>query len=503
MKRRVGVLELLAAAASQGAVDHLHRFFFTRQAAGVMPQVVSAWARRQGHATFYATWYGAGRAEKLLPDDLDVVFIACHSPGSLVAYALASIYRARGVHTVLGGPHAASFPADAERFFDTVVESCDETVIARLIDDPSAHRGIIATGAALDALPTVEEREPEIRRSAMLGGRPFFATTVPLLSSLGCPYRCDFCIDATRRWTLLPAGDLEGDLEFLESRYPGVRLVFHDPNFAVRFDEVMEVLATRPPQHRLPYAMQASLSILTPQRLPRLAETGCVYTAPSLETFSDYAEKSGIAPAPATERLGKMIGHLQAIADHVPGIQVNLIFGLDQDGDGREHLELSLALMRAVPFALITATIAMPYGGTELHQRLRREGRLLTSLPPAFYYLPDMAFLRPSGDHPEALYDRLIRAFEVMTSREILLARARSSLPLGLKVLHNARALEARRMLKRLRVVRRRLDTDNELRAFFHGAHGRLPDWYRQRARRRLGPYARLLAPDWLRAVQG
>ena len=48
----------------------------TKQYASVTPQAISVWCRRRGHETFYATYCGAGDPRRLLPRDLDVVFIA-------------------------------------------------------------------------------------------------------------------------------------------------------------------------------------------------------------------------------------------------------------------------------------------------------------------------------------------------------------------------------------------------------------------------------------------
>lgn len=499
MKRlRVGVLELLVPYASRGVLERGARMLLAKQSASVMPQAIAAWARRAGHAVRYAAWYGQEPPERLLPPrEIDVLLLACHSRASLVAYALAALYRRERVVTVIGGPHASAFPRDAGRHFDTVVDQCDEPLLRDVLADPRAHRGFVTTTRPLAEIPGVEERLPEIRTSAFLGSRPFFATTIPMLASAGCPYTCDFCIDAAKDYTLFPLDGLRHDLAFLERRYPGVRLVFHDPNFAVRFDRVLSVLEERPETARHPYAMQATLSVLTRQRLPRLAATRCVYVAPSLESFNDYGAKAGVGRATGRAKLTQVIDHLLAIHEHVPGVQVNVIFGLDQDGDGALHLALFEDLVRALPFALITATIAMPYGGTVLHERLKREGRLLTALPPAFYYVPHLASLPRDGD-ARGLVDRLHRAFSIMTEGETLRARWRSRLPRPLALLHNIRALEARRTRDVLAAMRSRLQDDPQMRAFHAGRTLDLPDYYKRLARTWLGRHAELVPDDAL-----
>src|SRR5215210_470188 len=102
---RVGVLEILALPSRRPA-EQLYHVLISKQFASITPQAVSVWCRRQGHATFYATYYGLGDPYRALPADLDVVFISCYTQASPLAYALAKLHRAAGVRTVLGGPHA-------------------------------------------------------------------------------------------------------------------------------------------------------------------------------------------------------------------------------------------------------------------------------------------------------------------------------------------------------------------------------------------------------------
>ena len=99
----------------------------------LMPQVVAAWCRRLGHRVHYATYYGQADPARLLPDDLDVVFLSAATQASGLAYALARRYRRGGTRTVLGGPHAKCFPADALRFFDIVVPSLRHSLGSGLV----------------------------------------------------------------------------------------------------------------------------------------------------------------------------------------------------------------------------------------------------------------------------------------------------------------------------------------------------------------------------------
>ena len=191
---RVGVLEILALP-SRHPADNLYHLLIARQFASITPQAISVWCRRLGHETFYATYNGRGEPHRLLPSELDVVFIASYTQASPIAYALGRLYGTAGVLTVIGGPHATAFPVDCLRFFDIVVKECDEILIGEILAGHVDPGSLVSSNRPFRDVPSVEERMPEIRASAFFHGRRHALATIPMLASVGCPYRCNFCSD--------------------------------------------------------------------------------------------------------------------------------------------------------------------------------------------------------------------------------------------------------------------------------------------------------------------
>ena len=381
---RVGILDILALPA-RNAAENFYRVFLTKQFASVTPQAISVWCRRQGHTTFYATYYGVGQAHKLLPSDLDVVFISCYSQASPLAYALASLYRKAGTTTVLGGPHAKAFPLDCLRFFDLVVRECDERLIADVLGGQFDPGSVISSEHPFDDLPTVEERLPEIRASAFFFdrlGSPL--TIVPMLASVGCPYSCNFCIDFDNPYRALPRDRLAADLRFLAAKMPGQMIAFHDPNFAVKFDEMFEVLEAVPPANRAPYLMESSLTILRGDRLRRLKDTNCVFVAPGVESWTDYSNKAGVGRQAGSEKVNRVIEQFRQLHENVKYLQANFIFGLDTDA-GDTPIELTKQFMDGTPFAWPAINIPVPFGGTPLYDEFMRTDRILQTMQFGFY----------------------------------------------------------------------------------------------------------------------
>ena len=181
-----------------------------------------------------------------------------------MAYALSRFYQQRGCLTVLGGPHAHSFPEDAERFFDVIVGACNEELIREiLVDRP---RGVELSSEPPKHFPTVQERMEDIRNALFYRGYPLLASTIPLYASVGCPYTCDFCIDYDSRYRTLDVSTLEEDLRFINAHYPNVTIAFHDANFGVRFDETLSVLEKV--NNRTRYGVGLTMSVLSnPERV--------------------------------------------------------------------------------------------------------------------------------------------------------------------------------------------------------------------------------------------
>ena len=333
---------------------------------------------------------------------------------------------------------------------------------------------------------------PEIRASAFVRGRrPFFATMVPLLASLGCPYRCDFCTDWNTPYRLLPLERLRADLLYLAERWPGVMVAFHDPNFAVRFDAVLDVIEAVPPARRSPYIMEASLSILRGARVPRLGATRCISVAPGVESWEDYSEKSGIGRTTGHEKVERLVEHFTLLHAHVPYLQANFLFGLDVD-QGDEPVALTKEFMTRTPFVWPVVNIPYPFGGTPLSTRYR-EDRVLAAMPFSFYYSPYLVTTLRHYD-PITYYRKLIEIFSHFTAPAMLARRlAATSHPL-VRLAHVVRTQVKRARLRAFRRLCDALVSDGAVRAFHEGRSRALPELYHREFERMLGPYATLIS---------
>jgi radical SAM superfamily enzyme YgiQ (UPF0313 family) len=489
--RRVGILDLLNDSAPRGW-DRVYASHFRRQFVSITPQAISVWCRQLGHRVFYASYYGQNPPHTLLPADLDVLFIGSYTKASALAYALAKLFRRQGALTVIGGPHARCFPEDCLRFFDLVVGDCDRSLVDDILLGHFDPPAVISSGRPLADVPSVEERLPEIVASSLCSGKRSFWKAVPLIASVGCPYTCDFCVDWNNAYLRLPSERLAADLRYLSEHHPGVLVAYHDPNFGVQFDRTMDAIETLPESRRNPYVMESSLSVLKESRLERLRRTRCVYVAAGVESWADYSNKAGAGATRGEQKLSKITEHFQLLRRYIEGFQANFVFGTDVDR-GREPLELTKEFVRRLPFVWPGVNIPTPFGRTPLFQNLLAEGRILRSMPFAFYYNPYLTFI-PAHYQPAEYYRNLMELFSVMTAPRVWIRRLTSGAHPLVKFIHSVQSFGVLHELGEMRRIKKLLESDSTFRAFHEGRSAKLPEFYHHRFEARLGPYAELIS---------
>jgi hypothetical protein len=175
----------------------------------------------------------------------------------------------------------------------------------------------------------------------------------------------------------------------------------------------------------------------------------------------------------------------------VPYLQANFVFGLDGD-QGDEPVALTKEFMRRTPVVWPVVNIPHPFGATPLFERYRRSGRILTTLPFAFYYSPYTATTFRHYD-PVAYYRKLVELFEYFTSPAMLARRLVSTSRPLVRAAHVVRTAVKRRKLRVLRGLLAMLESDRQFRTFHEGETTVLPEFYHHEFERMLGRYAELV----------
>ena len=490
---RIGILDILTLP-TQNVIRRFYHLMITKQYASITPQAIAVWSRQLGHETFYAAYYGWGRPERALPDDLDILFIACFTQASPLAYALAKLYRRKGVMTVIGGAHAKSFPQDCIRFFDLVVKYCDKNLIADILKGHFKPGSFISSTQAFSDLPSVEERMPEIKASAFwCGKKPLLSTAIPMQASIGCPYSCNFCIDWSVPYQLYSTEHLATDLHYLAKNFPGTLIVFQDPNFGIGFDKIFDVFKSIPPGSRNPYLVQTSITALRQKdQIEQLKKTNCIFVGAGIESWTAYSNKTAAGHKTGREKMKQIVEDIHHFHESIPYIQTNFIFGLDTD-EGDEPFELTKQFINQAPMAWPTVSIPFPFGGTPLFKEQLANNRILKNVPFGFYYNPYLVTTLKNYT-PLEFYTKMADMLSYITSKTVFKKRLNSTSDWKGKSVHWVRTMGAKPRANEYRRIVERLRIDHVFRAFLEGESEIPPDFYHEEYEKMLGPYAKLLS---------
>lgn len=298
--------------------------------------------------------------------DCDLVGLSCMTSNAPRAYALAEEFRRRGRTVVLGGVHPTVLPEEGLRHADAVVVGEAEGVWPELLEDFAKGR---LQRIYHNPHPPLEQYVPIRCHQGLKKG---LFRIIPVMTTRGCPYDCDFCCVHDIYGPRVRHVPVENVVRYLiESG--GKRFMFLDDNIVGDLRYARDLFRAIKPL-RIKWVGQASLSFaLDKESLKLAADSGCGGLFFGLESVSE-------------SRLGKMrksfrtIKELERAIREIMGhgiiMMASVIFGFDEDTDDTfgETLEfLNRNRVGSAAFNILT-----PYPGTRTYRQLKGENRLLT-----------------------------------------------------------------------------------------------------------------------------
>ena len=282
-------------------------------------------------------------------------------------YELARHFRGRGIPVIMGGPHVTLVPDDAAPHADSIVVGYAEDSWPELLRDFAAGR----LRRRYDQRPDLSLAGRPFPRRDLLPARRFLTTNV-FEATRGCIHNCEFCVVPSawgRKPYQKPVADVIADI-----RQHGARkLIFVDLNLIADREHAMKLFAGLEPLQVEWYGLS---TVLIADDLPLLdaaARSGCRGLLVGFETL-DKSNLRGLSKVfNRPTQYAQVVERLHARRIAVYGC---FVFGFDHDTPdvfletARFAVEAGIDLPR---FAIST-----PFPGTALHQRLAREGRILT-----------------------------------------------------------------------------------------------------------------------------
>ncbi|AFD05653.1 B12-binding domain-containing radical SAM protein [Solitalea canadensis] len=485
-KLKIGVIDLV----SKGPNNTLWARIMHANMASIMPQVVATWCEQEGHDVKLICYTGTEDLRKELPQGMDLIFICAFTQAALLSYALSNYFRNQGIVTVLGGPHSRSYPDDACKYFDYVTGFTHKSTIVQILNNCTPQRPLgkyLSEANQPASLPGVVERWRFIEST--LKKAPFLKI-VPMIGSVGCPYTCPFCIDATVPYQALDFETLKNDLRFLLTKFKKPLIVWHDPNFGVRFESYMDAIASVAPPKSFEFIAESSLSILTEDHLKVMQQNGFNAMLPGIESWYELGNKSRTSHNCGEEKLLKISAHVNMIFRYIPYLQANFVLGLDSD-EGNEPFELTKRFVDLSPAAFPGYSLLSAFGeSAPLNLEYQKTNRVL---PFPFHFLNNHLAMNVKPKNYEWIdfYNKVIDLTEYSFSKKAIYRRIKATPSFTSKWMNLMRAIssEGWGRLRFYREVRKNLIENKPFRQYFEGETTVLPQFYINIIKKDLGEW--------------
>jgi radical SAM superfamily enzyme YgiQ (UPF0313 family) len=328
--------------------------------------------------------------------DFDLVALSTYTARAFDAYRVADAYRERGVPVVFGGLHATVRPHEAMAHADAVVAGEGELLWPEVVRD-------FQEGGRAGLKPLYREVRPgqfdlrhaplprfDLLRHAIAEGavpdpvasgslhRPGGYNRIPIQTSRGCPWDCDFCAASKLygpRYRPKPVARVLEEVDLVRAMWSRPFIEFADDNTFVNRAWSRELLLGLAGRH-IRYFTETDVSIAQDEELlDLLYPSGCRQV---LIGFESPRRDSLVGIDRVNWKLRQHDRYLEAVEKiQARGVSVCgcFIVGLDADTPAvfdeiRDFVEQSRLLE-------VQITVLTPFPGTRLYDRLEAEGRLL------------------------------------------------------------------------------------------------------------------------------
>jgi hypothetical protein len=294
----------------------------------------------------------------------DLVGISALAPNTPRAYQIADRFRELGVPVVMGGPQASFNVEETLRHADSVVVGEAEGVWEECLAD--VERGALKP-TYRRAAPCDFKASPRPRWD-LVDTRNVMALGVQ--ASRGCPYSCEFCLVRNMFGQKQRYRDLDDLVAEIRS-LPKGQLAFVDDNLTANKPYARELMRALKPL-KVSWMCQSSLEICEDEALLRdMAEAGCTSVVLGIESLNPESLKETGKFQNRIERYEEGIRRVHARGIHVIGM---FIVGFDHDrADAFEQI-FDFTLKNNLSQVMLNILTAYP--GTDLYERMKREGRL-------------------------------------------------------------------------------------------------------------------------------
>ena len=286
------------------------------------------------------------------------------------AYEISAEFRARGVPVIMGGYHPTLAPEECLEHADSIYIGDAEFLWHEAVDD--ARRGKLRRiYRARTGVPQAGGWQP---RRDLFRGKGYLPVTL-IQFSRGCRFACEFCavsvfFDSTQ--FVRRTREVLTEIENQDRKF----LFFVDDNFLSNHEAAKLFLRELIPL-RIKWVSQATIDMTHDAELMELqAQSGCLGHVIGFESLDPRnIEAVGKTPNIMSRSWDRYQAQCEILRDYHLQTWAAFVLGFDRDTPQSIREILDFAMHNKFAFAAFN--ILMPYPGTPLYDRLKRENRLL------------------------------------------------------------------------------------------------------------------------------
>jgi radical SAM superfamily enzyme YgiQ (UPF0313 family) len=303
-------------------------------------------------------------------EETDLVAITVEIYTARRAYEIAAEFQLRSVPVIMGGFHPTLAPEECLEHADSIYIGDAEFLWRQVVED-ARQRKLRRIYKAQLGVPQLGGTQP---RRDLFKGKGYLPITL-MQFSRGCRFACDFCAISVffdRTNFVRPTREVLVEIENQDRKF----IFFVDDNFLSNHEAAKLFLRELIPM-RIKWVSQASIDMTNdPELMELLVQSGCMGNVIGFESLDPRNLKS-MKKAPNLMRKGwdRYQAQCEILRDH--RLLTWAAFTLGHDCDTPESIKETLDFAMHNKFCFSAYNILMPYPGTPLYDRLRREDRLL------------------------------------------------------------------------------------------------------------------------------
>jgi radical SAM superfamily enzyme YgiQ (UPF0313 family) len=332
-----------------------------------------------------------------LDENCDLVAISCLTANAPRAYELCAEFKKMGKTVVLGCVHPTILPDEALQHADSVVLGEAEGVWEKLLED---YQNKNLRRKYHDPIPDLGKYIPK-DFSRIMKKRLF--SLIPIMTTKGCPYNCDFCCVTNlfgKKIRHVPIENVVRDIKESGAK----NFIFLDDNIIGDVRYAKELFRAIKPL-KIKWVGQASVSLLVgdDELIQLAADSGCKNLFFGIESVS-------LEQLQTMRKSMKDIEHLEEAFKKIKNmgilIHASMVFGFDNDTKG--IFDETVRFLKKNKVSTVSFNILTPYPGTKTYDVLKKENRLLTN--DWRYYDHNTVVFKPTNMTPYELQAGKIKA---------------------------------------------------------------------------------------------